>query len=32
MLLVPTPRGLYCAAGDFYIDPVDDAIALANLR
>jgi putative mRNA 3-end processing factor len=21
MLVAPTPRGLYCAAGDFYIDP-----------
>ncbi len=29
MLIAPTPRGLYCAAGDFYIDPwrpVDRAV------
>ena len=29
MLVVPTPRGLYCAAGDFFIDPwrpVDRAV------
>jgi putative mRNA 3-end processing factor len=29
MLIEPTPRGLYCAAGDFYIDPwrpVDRAV------
>ncbi|MEO5676095.1 MAG: ligase-associated DNA damage response exonuclease [Usitatibacter sp.] len=29
MLIQPTPRGLYCAAGDFYIDPwrpVDRAV------
>jgi putative mRNA 3-end processing factor len=29
MLVTPTPRGLYCAAGDFYVDPwrpVDRAV------
>ena len=29
MLIAPTPRGLYCAAGDFYVDPwqpVDRAV------
>ena len=26
LLLKPTPKGLYCPPGDFYIDPVRGAV------
>jgi ATP-dependent DNA ligase len=35
MLIQPTSRGLYCAAGDFYIDPwqpVDRAVITHEIR
>mgnify|MGYP001803232119 CR=1 FL=1 len=31
LLLQPTPKGLYCPPGDFYIDPVRGAVDRAGV-